>query len=878
LTASQAADDASFANVGLAETSPKWSRPNGYASIALYTLLSESASRVLRKYPQLFLTTIATLAFTVGCSSTAQTPADDDQDSPAIRELNEDDEGNTGPVLSTTTTTTIKRVAVTPQAEPGFIKVSKELREAIGSIGQSPAGQSIDHLQAVRKNLFAPAHEKQLSAYVLAGLLNASGSSDAKQQAFNLYIEAAANDALSTPARIHAADIAAAANDEKKVQEVLAPLLKKAQNAARSENETKPQGEQKGVWHRTAKRDPALPETIYRLGESYYRARDMGAATNVFERVRELFPDTEYAIGASWYLGTISLETEQDWKTALKEFRHYLSVCPQGKNSIKIVQLMIDACQPKIAPGADPSTAAPAQIELTPNDRALIAMALYKHGRFADALATWDQIGSKHIYRSVCLMKTGKRAEGVSALLQSIEADPKNGLMPEVASAFCKPVPTKDALALWQEILKRNPAQLDDALWNVAKRLGATEGAPYYARLIAERPTSEFAPESAWWLVWSEAKQGYADKGPNKKAHFAKAFAHCDKAMKLYSNTHIGPKFAFWRGKLHETLGRKAEAAVAYEFADNKYPGSYYGYRSKFRARHLRSELAAGGGSAGDAVAKAGTAGGAAKSGRIIPDRKWSLVIGRANPDPGWTWPEPPALFHWQKLPASVGETSATLLWLRQYDEAFKHAIGKVPQEVKAWVLLKQGQILKANANASVNLEGYPQQTPRWRFAFPLAYGNIVEREARKRSLDPLLIHGLIRQESRYDHTAVSRSNAMGLMQLLKGTAYGVAKHNGIALNATQDIFKPDTNIQLGTAYVAYVLKRAEGNAMLAVASYNGGPNAVAKWLKQHQAQGISDMDVYVENIPYDETRDYVRKVFAHYWNYEHLYNSHHSG
>ena len=153
-----------------------------------------------------------------------------------------------------------------------------------------------------------------------------------------------------------------------------------------------------------------------------------------------------------------------------------------------------------------------------------------------------------------------------------------------------------------------------------------------------------------------------------------------------------------------------------------------------------------------------------------------------------------------------------------------------------------------------------------------MAFGNIVEREARKRAVDPLLIHGLIRQESRYDDKAVSRSNAMGLMQLLKGTAYGVAKHNGITLNAASDIFKPDTNIQLGTAYIAYVLKRAEGNAMYAVASYNGGPNAVAKWIKQHQAVGNNDLDAYVEDIPYDETRDYVRKVFAHYWNYEHLY------
>ena len=848
----------------MTEPSSLWSRPIGYASIALYTLTNSLDEPALRKYPYLFLPIAATLALTVGCSSTAQTPPDDDimpavTPSGTVRPEDDTSAGENEAAEDATTASTaaapdLRRVAVSPQLEPGFMKVSKELRDAVGSVKQAPPAQSIELLRNLRKNLFAPPHEKQLSAYLLGSILIQQPSPEAKQEAFNLFLEAAGNEALSTPARTHAADIASAANDEKKVQDVLSPLLKKAEVAARAASEkAKSQSSGAGVTVHHAKHDPALPEAIYRLGESFYRAKDFGSATNVFERVRELYPDTEYATGASWYLGSISLETERDWKTALKEFRHYLQVCPQGKNALKIVQLMVDAATPQPAAGAvsgAPDAASAPQIELSANDRALIAMALYKHGRYADALATWDQIGSKNIYRSVCLLKTGRRAEGVTALLQAVEAEPKNSAIPDVASAFCKPVTSKEALALWQEILKRNPGQLDEALWNVAKRLGPPQGAPYYSRLIAERPTSQYAPESAWWLIWSSAKQGYAAPAPNKKAFFTQALAHCDKAMAKYAHTHIGPKFAFWRGKLQEALGQKTQAIASYDYCDQQFPGSYYGYRSKACAAHLRS---------------LGTD-------KPVADRKWSFTIGRANPDPNWNWPEPPVLFHWQKVPSSIGETAATLLWLRQYDEAFKYATGKVPQEIKAWVLLKQGQTLKANANASVNLEGHPQQTPRWRFAFPLAYGNIIEREARKHNLDPLLIHGLIRQESRYDYKALSRSNAMGLMQLLKGTAYGVAKHNGITLSATEDIFTPDINIRLGTAYVASVLKRANNNAMLAVASYNGGPNAVARWLKQHQAQGISDMDVYVENIPYDETRDYVRKVFSHYWNYEQLY------
>ncbi|MDZ4834060.1 MAG: transglycosylase SLT domain-containing protein [Candidatus Melainabacteria bacterium] len=823
----------------------------------------------MRKLPHIFLITLA-ISLTVGCSSPAQTQLDDDDSIGPVNPpgtSSDAADGGSGTADHDATdlpdsTSSTRRISIVPQLDPGFIKVSKEFREAVGSVGQAPPAQSIELLQAIRKNAFAPGHEKQLAAYVLAGLVAGQSSSTSAQEAFKLYEEAAAHDPLSTPARMKAADIALGANDEKKIQHVLVPLLKKAEHAARKDREnTKTQGEEKGVWQRAAKLDPVLPEALYKLGESYYRSRDYGAATNVFERVREFFPGTETATGASFYLGTIALETAGDWKTAQKEFRHYLHLSPGGKNSIKIVQLMIDACQPKAAgsataqtPGATPGSTPPGSftqplIELTATDRSAIALALYKHGRFHDALDTWNQIGSKHIYRSVCLMKTGKRQEGITALLQAVEADPKNPNIEDVTSAFCKPVPSKEALALWQEVLKRKPEKIDVALWNVAKRFGAPAGAPYYDRLITERPTSEFAPESAWWLVWSSAKQGYSNSGANKKVHLARALEYCNRAMQTYSKTHIGSKFAFWRGKLQEAVGQKQLAIGSYAYCDSNYPGSYYGYRSKHRLRHLRSDAA-----------------------HPFPDRKWSIVVGRGNADPNWVWPQPPSLFQWQKMPATMGETAATLMWLRQYNDCFKYVTGKIPPEVRGWVLFKQGLILKAGANASLKLEGYPQQTAHWRFAYPLAHAAIVEREARKRNVDPLLIHGLIRQESRYDDKAVSRSNAMGLMQLLKGTAYGVAKHNGITLNAASDIFKPDTNIQLGTAYIAYVLKRAEGNAMYAVASYNGGPNAVAKWIKQHQAAGISDQDAYVENIPYDETRDYVRKVFAHYWNYEHLY------
>jgi soluble lytic murein transglycosylase len=143
---------------------------------------------------------------------------------------------------------------------------------------------------------------------------------------------------------------------------------------------------------------------------------------------------------------------------------------------------------------------------------------------------------------------------------------------------------------------------------------------------------------------------------------------------------------------------------------------------------------------------------------------------------------------------------------------------------------------------------------------------------ASARNVDPLLVHSLVREESRYNPMATSHSNALGLMQLLPNTAFGIASKAGATIHDTQDVYVPANKIKLGTYYISYVLNRFDGNALAAVASYNGGPNAVASWLKKFKESGQSDFDVFVEDIPLKEPRDYVRKVFGAYWNYEDIY------
>ena len=131
-----------------------------------------------------------------------------------------------------------------------------------------------------------------------------------------------------------------------------------------------------------------------------------------------------------------------------------------------------------------------------------------------------------------------------------------------------------------------------------------------------------------------------------------------------------------------------------------------------------------------------------------------------------------------------------------------------------------------------------------------------------------MLVTGLIRQESRFEPKIESSAGAKGLMQLMPDTASWVASKLPLPQYNVED---PSDNIRMGVWYLDYTHETYNDNSLFAVASYNAGPNAVAGWIDRF---GFTDEDVFVEQIPYPETKGYVESVFSNYWNYLRLYNA----
>ncbi len=157
------------------------------------------------------------------------------------------------------------------------------------------------------------------------------------------------------------------------------------------------------------------------------------------------------------------------------------------------------------------------------------------------------------------------------------------------------------------------------------------------------------------------------------------------------------------------------------------------------------------------------------------------------------------------------------------------------------------------------------------RIVFQYPYRDLIEREARRTGLDPFMIAGLIRQESLFNPIAVSPVGAVGLMQVMPATARGLAQRAGIRSFQTSMLRDPETNVRLGTLFLADQMRRWSGNRNDVFAAYNAGPNRVVRWRTFAER---ADEDVYVERIPIAETRDYVKKVRFHTHVYRRLYGT----
>lgn len=152
---------------------------------------------------------------------------------------------------------------------------------------------------------------------------------------------------------------------------------------------------------------------------------------------------------------------------------------------------------------------------------------------------------------------------------------------------------------------------------------------------------------------------------------------------------------------------------------------------------------------------------------------------------------------------------------------------------------------------------------------YPIKYENFVENYSTKYEVDKNLIYAIIKAESNFKQDAVSSRQAKGLMQLMYSTAEEISLKVNVELNE-ENILEPDINIKLGTKYISMLIKKY-GNINLALAAYNAGSRNVDGWINK----GILKEDGSdIENVPFKETNNYVRKILRDYEIYKEIYEN----
>jgi soluble lytic murein transglycosylase len=224
---------------------------------------------------------------------------------------------------------------------------------------------------------------------------------------------------------------------------------------------------------------------------------------------------------------------------------------------------------------------------------------------------------------------------------------------------------------------------------------------------------------------------------------------------------------------------------------------------------------------------------------------------------------------------AEVGETE----WAKR--ELNAAGLGKDAKEdpeaayLSATILASAGELRAAHAITRSRVVDWSRHFPsgRWRaawaLAFPRPWDAIVSAQSAKTGVPAGLIDAVMREESAFEPEVVSPSDAYGLLQLIVPTAAHYAKPLGLP-STPADLVKPEINIPLGSAYLAKLLAEFPQQPAYAVPSYNAGEGATHRWLSPPLA---SSFDLWVESIPYDETRKYTKRVLASYYAYVALYD-----
>jgi soluble lytic murein transglycosylase len=356
-------------------------------------------------------------------------------------------------------------------------------------------------------------------------------------------------------------------------------------------------------------------------------------------------------------------------------------------------------------------------------------------------------------------------------------------------------------------------------------------------------PNGTHASYVHWKAAWLTLRQG-------RNEDAKKAF---EEQIALYPAGSETPAALYWRARLAEEDNEPLMARAFYQKLSDRYRNFYYAELGRQRMKRLPA--------AGDATTQY------ALLDRVPPLDNSGKV----------TESEPPAdELHVQKAEL-LGNGGLVDFAVRELQAATAVDGGSWGPAETAQLYVETGhydraiEFMKHSAPSYFALDIPDLPRKYWEALFPKAYWSDLKRSSAANGLDPYLVASLIRQESEFNPNAVSRANAVGLMQLLPKTGKAVAKEEKMKRYNASQLYTPAVNMQLGTRYFRGMVDKFGGSFEYALAAYNAGSDRVEEWLGQGKYR---DPQEFVESIPFTETREYVQAILRNASVYKQLYGT----
>ena len=363
----------------------------------------------------------------------------------------------------------------------------------------------------------------------------------------------------------------------------------------------------------------------------------------------------------------------------------------------------------------------------------------------------------------------------------------------------------------------------------------------YYKEIHDRFPDSSKASYAHWKCAWLTYRQNRPEQA---KKYF-------EQQIEFYPASNEAPNAMYWRGRMAENDREYGLARAYYLKVNDRYHNYYYGVAARRRLATLPDA-------------------------QLVPVASLEQIPGLTKIEPESLQTSPPADDLHYNRSRLLENAGAMDLAVRELQAGTASGPSWEMVEI-ARMYTAAGEYYRAlqalkraiNGYFAMDLNALPQ--PYWEGLFPRPYWDALRQYSEANGLDPYLVASLIRQESEFNPGAVSRANALGLMQLLPGTGKGTAKQVGLQNYKTDSLLDPTINIELGTKYFREMVDHFGGQIEYALAAYNAGSSRVEGW---RSSGSYRDVEEFVESIPFTETREYVQAIVRNAEVYKRVYKS----